>query len=159
MKKIRPISPGELLKEEFLEPMAISQYRLAKEIEVPAKRITIKRQLLKEPARIERVTVPAKTKIIKEKQMVKVESSKDSEESAVQYVVAHKSVEKAEMIKSVSVLPWYVAPVSEPFVYKLGASAALLSGVVSHSGEPGATVAYYKPEISDTYHEFVAAGS
>ncbi|MFN3238038.1 MAG: HigA family addiction module antitoxin [Pseudomonadales bacterium] len=39
MKKIRPVSPGELLKEEFLEPMAISQYRLAKEIEVPAQRI------------------------------------------------------------------------------------------------------------------------
>jgi addiction module HigA family antidote len=39
MKNIRPISPGELLKEEFLEPMAISQYRLAKEIEVPAQRI------------------------------------------------------------------------------------------------------------------------
>ncbi len=33
------ISPGELLKEEFLEPMGISQYRLAKEIGVPAGRI------------------------------------------------------------------------------------------------------------------------
>lgn len=34
-----PITPGELLKEEFLEPMGISQYRLAKEIGVPAGRI------------------------------------------------------------------------------------------------------------------------
>ena len=35
MRKLQPVSPGELLKEEFLEPMGISQYRLAKEIEVP----------------------------------------------------------------------------------------------------------------------------
>ena len=33
------ITPGELLKEEFLEPRGISQYRLAKEIGVPAGRI------------------------------------------------------------------------------------------------------------------------
>ncbi|MGV0036452.1 MAG: HigA family addiction module antitoxin [Candidatus Azotimanducaceae bacterium WSBS_2022_MAG_OTU7] len=39
MKKLPPVSPGELLKEEFLDPMGISQYRLAKEIEVPAQRI------------------------------------------------------------------------------------------------------------------------
>lgn len=39
MRKIDPVTPGELLKEEFLEPMSISQYRLAKEIEVPAQRI------------------------------------------------------------------------------------------------------------------------
>jgi len=39
MRKISPITPGELLKEEFLVPMNISQYRLAKEIEVPAQRI------------------------------------------------------------------------------------------------------------------------
>ena len=32
------ITPGELLKEEFLEPLGISQYRLAKEIGVPAGR-------------------------------------------------------------------------------------------------------------------------
>lgn len=38
-EKLNPISPGELLKEEFLEPMGISQYRLAKEIGVPAGRI------------------------------------------------------------------------------------------------------------------------
>ena len=39
MKKIAPVTPGELLKEEFLEPMGITQYRLAKEIDVPAQRI------------------------------------------------------------------------------------------------------------------------
>jgi addiction module HigA family antidote len=39
MKKLTPVTPGELLKEEFLEPMGITQYRLAKEIEVPAQRI------------------------------------------------------------------------------------------------------------------------
>ncbi|MEZ5489710.1 MAG: HigA family addiction module antitoxin [Gammaproteobacteria bacterium] len=39
MRKIQPVSPGELLKDEFLEPMGISQYRLAKEIKVPAQRI------------------------------------------------------------------------------------------------------------------------
>lgn len=33
------ISPGELLQEEFLEPLGISKYRLAKEIGVPAGRI------------------------------------------------------------------------------------------------------------------------
>ena len=36
---LEPVTPGELLKEEFLEPMGISQYRLAKEIGVPAQRI------------------------------------------------------------------------------------------------------------------------
>jgi addiction module HigA family antidote len=39
MRNIDPITPGELLKEEFLEPMGITQYRLAKEIGVPAQRI------------------------------------------------------------------------------------------------------------------------
>lgn len=39
MKKLEPVTPGELLREEFLEPMGITQYRLAKEIEVPAQRI------------------------------------------------------------------------------------------------------------------------
>lgn len=34
-----PITPGELLKEEFLVPMGISQYRLAKETGIPAQRI------------------------------------------------------------------------------------------------------------------------
>jgi addiction module HigA family antidote len=39
MRKLQRVSPGELLKEEFLEPMGISQYRLAKEIGVPAQRV------------------------------------------------------------------------------------------------------------------------
>ncbi|MDO9521330.1 MAG: HigA family addiction module antitoxin [Pseudohongiella sp.] len=39
MRQISPITPGELLKEEFLDPMGITQYRLAKEIGVPAQRI------------------------------------------------------------------------------------------------------------------------
>ena len=34
-----PIHPGEVLMKEFLEPMGISQYRLAKDISVPARRI------------------------------------------------------------------------------------------------------------------------
>ena len=34
-----PIHPGEILLEEFLQPMNISQYRLAKDIAVPARRI------------------------------------------------------------------------------------------------------------------------
>ena len=39
MRKLKPVTPGELLREEFLIPMGISQYRLAKEIGVPAQRI------------------------------------------------------------------------------------------------------------------------
>ncbi|MEE8441084.1 MAG: HigA family addiction module antitoxin [Spirochaetia bacterium] len=39
MPKLRPVTPGELLREEFLIPMGLSQYRLAKEIDVPAQRI------------------------------------------------------------------------------------------------------------------------
>jgi len=38
-KHLPPVSPGEMLVEEFLKPMGISQYRLAKEIGVPAQRI------------------------------------------------------------------------------------------------------------------------
>ena len=38
-KKLAPIHPGEILLEEFLKPMGISQYRLAKDIGVPARRI------------------------------------------------------------------------------------------------------------------------
>lgn len=37
--KISPIHPGEILLEEFLSPMGISQYRLAKDINVPPRRI------------------------------------------------------------------------------------------------------------------------
>jgi addiction module HigA family antidote len=39
MSKHDPVTPGELLAEEFLKPMQITQYRLAKEIGVPAQRI------------------------------------------------------------------------------------------------------------------------
>jgi addiction module HigA family antidote len=38
-KKLEPIHPGEILLEEFLNPMEISQYRLAKDINVPARRV------------------------------------------------------------------------------------------------------------------------
>lgn len=38
--KIDPIHPGEILLEEFLKPMGISQYRLAKEIGIPQRRIS-----------------------------------------------------------------------------------------------------------------------
>ena len=38
-KKLPPIHPGEILIEEFLEPMGLSQYRLAKDISVPPRRI------------------------------------------------------------------------------------------------------------------------
>ena len=38
-EKLPPIHPGEILLEEFLAPMGISQYRLAKDISVPARRI------------------------------------------------------------------------------------------------------------------------
>ena len=37
--KLPPIHPGEILLEEFLKPMDISQYRLAKDISVPPRRI------------------------------------------------------------------------------------------------------------------------
>jgi addiction module HigA family antidote len=39
MRKLKPVTPGELLLEDFLKPMNLSQYRLAKEIGVPAQRI------------------------------------------------------------------------------------------------------------------------
>ncbi len=38
-KRIAPTSPGEMLREKFLKPMGITNYRLAKEIDVPAQRI------------------------------------------------------------------------------------------------------------------------
>lgn len=40
MSRLNPVTPGELLLEEFLKPMGLSQYRLAKEIDVPAQRIS-----------------------------------------------------------------------------------------------------------------------
>ena len=39
MRKLKPVSPGEMLREEFLKPLALSNYRLAKDIGVPAQRI------------------------------------------------------------------------------------------------------------------------
>ena len=40
MNMLEPVTPGEILLEEFLIPMGLSQYRLAKEIRVPAQRIS-----------------------------------------------------------------------------------------------------------------------
>lgn len=39
IKKIKPIHPGEILFEEFMKPLGVSQYRLAKDICVPPRRI------------------------------------------------------------------------------------------------------------------------
>ncbi len=38
-KRLAPIHPGEILFEEFLKPLSISQYRLAKDTSVPPRRI------------------------------------------------------------------------------------------------------------------------
>jgi addiction module HigA family antidote len=38
-RRMAPIHPGEILLEEFLNPMGISQYRLAKETSMPPRRI------------------------------------------------------------------------------------------------------------------------
>ena len=38
-EKLPPVHPGEILQEDFLIPFEISQYRLAKDISVPARRI------------------------------------------------------------------------------------------------------------------------
>ena len=38
-KKMSPIHPGEVLLEDFLKPLGISQYRLAKDLKVPPRRI------------------------------------------------------------------------------------------------------------------------
>ena len=38
-REIEPIHPGEILLEEFLKPMGVSQYRLAKDINVDPRRI------------------------------------------------------------------------------------------------------------------------
>jgi addiction module HigA family antidote len=38
-KKLAPIHPGEVLLEDFLKPLGISQQRLARDISVPARRI------------------------------------------------------------------------------------------------------------------------
>ena len=39
MKRMAPVHPGEILMEEFLKPLGISQYRLAVDISVPPRRI------------------------------------------------------------------------------------------------------------------------
>jgi len=38
-KKLAPVHPGEVLLEEFLGPLGLSQYRLSREINVPPRRI------------------------------------------------------------------------------------------------------------------------
>jgi len=38
-KRLTPVHPGEILLLEFLQPLGLSQYRLAKDINVPARRI------------------------------------------------------------------------------------------------------------------------
>ena len=49
MSVIQPTHPGEILREEFLKPMGITPYRLAKDIGVPVNRITA---IIKERRRI-----------------------------------------------------------------------------------------------------------
>lgn len=39
MRTVAPVSPGEMLAEEFLKPLGLSKYRLAKDIGVPPQRI------------------------------------------------------------------------------------------------------------------------
>ncbi len=39
MRKVPPVSPGEMLEEEFLKPLGLTKYRLAKDIGVPPQRI------------------------------------------------------------------------------------------------------------------------
>ena len=39
MRTVLPVSPGEMLEEEFLKPLGLTRYRLAKDIGVPAQRI------------------------------------------------------------------------------------------------------------------------
>lgn len=38
-KRLAPVHPGEILLHEFLEPLELTQYRLAKSLKVPARRI------------------------------------------------------------------------------------------------------------------------
>jgi len=38
-KKLTPIHPGEILLEEFLKPLGLSQYRIARDLSVPPRRI------------------------------------------------------------------------------------------------------------------------
>jgi addiction module HigA family antidote len=39
-KKLPPVHPGEILREEFLKPLKLSAYRVAKDLKIPANRIT-----------------------------------------------------------------------------------------------------------------------
>ena len=39
MRTVRPVTPGEMLEEEFLKPLGLTKYRFAKDIGVPAQRI------------------------------------------------------------------------------------------------------------------------
>ena len=49
MARIKPILPGEILEEEFLVPMGISAYKLAKDIKISATRVS---EILKGKRRI-----------------------------------------------------------------------------------------------------------
>ena len=40
MARMKPLHPGEVLREDFLKPLGITAYRLAKDIDVPVNRIT-----------------------------------------------------------------------------------------------------------------------
>jgi addiction module HigA family antidote len=39
-KKLPPVHPGEILREEFLKPLNLSAYRVAKDLKIPANRVT-----------------------------------------------------------------------------------------------------------------------
>lgn len=39
-KQLPPVHPGEILREEFLKPLSLSAYRVAKDLKIPANRIT-----------------------------------------------------------------------------------------------------------------------
>jgi len=39
MRKLAPVHPGEILRDEFLRPLGITQYRLAKDLKVPETRV------------------------------------------------------------------------------------------------------------------------
>ena len=49
MKRLANIHPGEILQEEFLQPLKISAYRLSQEIKIPATRIS---EIIKKRRRI-----------------------------------------------------------------------------------------------------------
>ena len=49
-EKFAPVHPGEILLEEFLKPMKLSQYALAKDIAVPARRASMKSYMANAPS-------------------------------------------------------------------------------------------------------------